>query len=258
VKVIFLGTNGWYDTKTGNTVSILIKTNSHHVILDAGYGLAKLDRYIEGEDKPAVLLLSHYHLDHTVGLHVLNKFNFPRGLKIGIPAGTKDYLNTLVNRPYTAPLESLPYEVDILELPGEEHQLYPLQVEARELTHVTTCLGYRIEDSGASIAYVPDTGYCENAVTLARNVDLLCAECAYAGDLSNDKWPHLNPLSAAKIAREAGVKRLVLFHFDALQYPSLAHRKEAERLARCIFPNALAARDGLSITVKGRLREALL
>jgi ribonuclease BN (tRNA processing enzyme) len=36
MKIIFLGTNGWYDTKTGNTVSILIVTKEHNIVLDAG------------------------------------------------------------------------------------------------------------------------------------------------------------------------------------------------------------------------------
>jgi ribonuclease BN (tRNA processing enzyme) len=36
MKIIFLGTNGWYDTKTGNTVSTLIVTKEHNIVLDAG------------------------------------------------------------------------------------------------------------------------------------------------------------------------------------------------------------------------------
>lgn len=250
MKVVFLGTNGWYDTKTGNTISVLIETSFCHVILDAGYGLAKLDKYVRMEEKPVVLLLSHYHLDHTAGLHALNKFNFSRGLTIGIPAGTRHYLDTLAGEPYTAPLNSLPYPVKILELPTEERRFLPLRVEAKALRHVTQCLGYRIEADGKTIAYVPDTGLCPNAVELARKVDLLLAECAYAGNLTSEEWPHLNPLTAAQIAGEGEAKKLVLLHFDALQYPHLSHRKEAARLARTIFPHTTYARDGLKISVK--------
>lgn len=252
MEVIFLGTNGWYDTKTGNTISILIRTSRWHLILDAGFGLAKLDKYVEDE-KPVFLFLSHYHLDHTVGLHALNKFIFPHGLTICIPSGTRHYLETIAGEPYTASLKSLPYQVRILELPGEEDRLLPLKVEARELTHVTRCLGYRIKAEGITVAYIPDTGYCANAVALARQADLLLAECAYAGNLMSPEWPHLNPLTAARIAREAGANRLVLVHFDAFQYPLLADRKEAERLAKTIFPRTKAARDGLLIRLKSRL-----
>ncbi len=46
MNVVFLGTNGWYDTDTGNTICTLIATPEAVVVLDAGYGLAKLDREI--------------------------------------------------------------------------------------------------------------------------------------------------------------------------------------------------------------------
>ena len=38
MKIIFLGTNGWYDTKTGNTLSVFMKTKKEYIILDAGSG----------------------------------------------------------------------------------------------------------------------------------------------------------------------------------------------------------------------------
>jgi len=54
MKVIFLGTNGWYDTKTGNTPCVLIDTKTHYIILDAGDGIYKLDKYITTQ-KPIYL-----------------------------------------------------------------------------------------------------------------------------------------------------------------------------------------------------------
>ncbi|NTW75140.1 MAG: ribonuclease Z, partial [Chlorobiaceae bacterium] len=45
MKVVFLGTNGWYDTPVGNTICILIETGSSIILLDAGSGLYKADRY---------------------------------------------------------------------------------------------------------------------------------------------------------------------------------------------------------------------
>jgi ribonuclease BN (tRNA processing enzyme) len=90
LKVLFLGTNGWYDTQTGNTICILIRTLDYEIILDAGNSLYKLERYInEGNRKPAYLFLSHFHLDHIIGLHTLIKLNFRHGLNICGPAGTR-------------------------------------------------------------------------------------------------------------------------------------------------------------------------
>ena len=46
MKIAFLGTNGWYDTKTGNTVSALVDTKKYYIVLDAGNGIHKLDKYL--------------------------------------------------------------------------------------------------------------------------------------------------------------------------------------------------------------------
>src|SRR4030042_1522045 len=117
MKITFLGTNGWYDTNTGNTICILIETNQYIIILDAGNGLHKIDKFIRF-DKPAFLFLSHFHLDHIEGLHVLSKFRFP-SLTIFGQKGTKAALNIIVNEPFTVPLDKLPYPVEVRELsPG--------------------------------------------------------------------------------------------------------------------------------------------
>lgn len=54
MRIIFLGTNGWYDTDTGNTTCALIDTKSCYIILDAGNGIYKADKYIK-ENKPVYL-----------------------------------------------------------------------------------------------------------------------------------------------------------------------------------------------------------
>jgi ribonuclease BN (tRNA processing enzyme) len=247
MKVIFLGTNGWYDTETGNTICTLIQTQWYDILLDAGNGLHRADRHLDG-GKPAFLFLSHFHIDHIEGLHILAKFRFTKGLVICGPKGSRDILGTFINNPFTIPLGDLPYPTRIIEMPEDAASL-PFPVEALPLRHSSLTLGYRIAIDGRIIAYCPDTGYCENAVTLARQTDLLITECAYKKNQSCESWPHLNPETAARIACEAGAKRLVLTHFDASVYQSLPERKEAEALAAGIFPFATAGIDGLEFAV---------
>ena len=206
MKVTFLGTNGWYDTATGNTVCILLRTAEQDIIFDAGNGFAKVDDYCSRTPlKTGYLLLSHFHLDHVQGLHTLNKLRAFGRLIIAGPTGTRGILQTLVNSPFTAPLSALPYPVTVLELP-EETAALPFTIEALPLNHAGLTLGYRIEAEGKIVAYCPDTGYCENAVRLGRGADLLITECAYRSCEEDPDWPHLNPETAAQIAREAAVK----------------------------------------------------
>ena len=46
MKIVFLGTNGWYDSKTGNTICTLLETENNYIIFDAGNGIYQLDQYI--------------------------------------------------------------------------------------------------------------------------------------------------------------------------------------------------------------------
>ncbi len=110
-------------------------------------------------------------------------------------------------------------------------------------------MGFRIEIDGKVLSYCPDTGYCENAVKLARNADLLITECAYKSGQSIAKWPHLNPEDAARIAKEAMTKRLALAHFDANIYRNFKERKQAEICAKKIFKNTIAAKDNLTVVI---------
>lgn len=247
MRVVFLGTNGWYDTDTGNTTCVLLETEEYFIILDAGNGLYKTDRYITNK-KPIYLFLSHFHLDHIIGLHILNKFNFTQGIRIYGQPGTKNILNKIINKPYTIPLGKLPFKVEVCELSEGLHNI-PFSVKCKVLLHSSKCFGYRFKLQDRVITYCPDTGICENVIELAKDADLLITECSFKSGQHNERWPHLNPEEAAKIAKKAGAKLLVLIHFDADIYKTLQERKQAQEKAKGIFNNTLVAVDNMQIEV---------
>jgi ribonuclease BN (tRNA processing enzyme) len=247
MKITFLGTNGWYDTQTGNTLSILIATRDYNIVLDAGNGFAKLDRVLSNSN-PLFLFLSHFHLDHLIGLHTLFKFSFGQKFTLVGPKGTEKVLKALLKQPFTAPLDHLSYETEILEMPDSENRM-PFTVKGMDLVHPPLSMGYRFLLEGKTIAYCPDTGYCDNAITLAKAADLLISECSFLPGEDSADWPHLNPQSAAKIAKESGARRLALVHFDAAKYTSMELRKIAEKEAQKIFPNAFACEDDQVVDV---------
>jgi ribonuclease BN (tRNA processing enzyme) len=227
MKIIFLGTNGWYDTDTGNTICTLINSLKYHIILDAGNGISKADRYIN-DGKPIYLFLSHFHLDHIVGLHILNKFHFPQGLHIYGQKGTKKILDTIVNEPFTVRLDKLPFSVDVHELSQGPYKI-PFPIDCRFLVHASPCMGFRFELDGKVITYCPDTGICDNAVLLAEDADLLITECSARPGEQSLSWPHLNPVDASQIALKARAKKLALTHFDAARYTTMEERINAAK-----------------------------
>ncbi|MEI6634908.1 MAG: ribonuclease Z [Chlamydiota bacterium] len=247
MKVTFLGTNGWFDTPTGNTVSVLVRTSKYDIILDAGNGIARADRYIS-QEKPVLIFLSHFHIDHIAGLHTLVKFRFKQGLKIYCLPGGAALLHTFAGEPFTVPLPNLPYPVRVIELGEGMHKL-PFTVECRPLVHPTPCYGYRVEVDGKVIAYCTDTGVCDNAVSLARGADLLITECSLKpGEVSPD-WPHLNPQDAIGIAQKADAQRLALVHFGAEVYKTLDERTALRGQFEKVFPGLIVATDDLTLEI---------
>lgn len=258
MKIVFLGTNGWYDTETGNTTCTLIETRDYYIILDAGNGFYKLNNcipHIESNqqeieyqklNKSIYLFLSHFHMDHIEGLHSLNKFNFNQGINIYGQLGTKKALNTIINEPYTVPFRKLPFEVYIHELDEGQYNV-PFTLECRFLPHSSKCLGYRFEIDGKIIAYCTDTGMSENAVKLAKNADLLITECSFKIGESNPEWPHLNPEDAIQIAKDADAKILALTHFDANNYRSIEERDEILTTMKDNFQDIVVAHDNMEI-----------
>ena len=247
MQVTFLGTNGWFDTATGTTCSVLVQSDEYDIIFDAGNGIAKADRYIT-QKKPVFLFISHLHIDHITGLHTLAKFRLKKGLHICTQKGSLTDLNAFVREPYTVPFSDLPFKVDIIELAEGRHSL-PFMVECLALVHPAPCFGYRLEIDGKVITYCTDTGVCDNAIVLGREADLLITECGLKPGDESPGWPHLNPENAIHIARQAHAKRLALMHFGAEVYRTLGERHELQQLYEKEWPDLIVATDDLAITV---------
>jgi len=249
MKINVLGTNGWYADEESDTVCLVIGGEKEYVVLDAGGGFSKLDKYVDSA-KPINVLLSHFHYDHIIGFHVMPKFRFEQPVTIFGQLGTKKVLNVLVNHPFTFPLDELPYEVTVRELPeGVSHPTELAgEVKALPLVHADPCFGYRLNIDGKVVTYCTDTGYCDNILKLAREADVLITECALAPGVDpSEGWSHLNPELAAKAAKEAGAKRLLLTHFSPTYYAGWEDRKKAEAAAQKIFPATTALRAGIEL-----------
>jgi ribonuclease BN (tRNA processing enzyme) len=248
IKVHFLGTNGWYTTDTGYTSCHLIDAPSCYIILDAGDALFRIEELIV-EDKPIYLFLSHFHLDHISGLHILNKFRFRQGLNICLYESGQSILENIIKQPYTVSFLNLPYQVSINQIRIGRNDGLPFGLKAAELVHSTRCLGFRFEFSSKSITYCTDTGFCPELVALARNTELLITECALKPGQTSPNWPHLNPADAAQAAIEAEARQLVLVHFDAENYGTLDDRILAQADAAKTYQNVKSAFDNDIISV---------
>jgi len=101
-----------------------------------------------------------------------------------------------------------------------------------------------------SYAFAADTRYWAKVADWVRGVDLLYHEATFLHAMKDraEKTFHTTALQAGRMAKEANVGRLVIGHISArYEGPGLLLEE-----ARSVFPDTVAAEDGLVLEVKSR------
>jgi phosphoribosyl 1,2-cyclic phosphodiesterase len=122
------------------------------------------------------------------------------------------------------------------------------------LNHPNRATGYRIECAGRSICYITDTEHRpgvrdRNVCELVRGADVMIYDSTYT-DAEYPRyvgWGHSTWQEGVRVADEAGVGRLVVFHHD----PS--HDDEtmdgiANEVTRA-RPGTIVAREGMVLDI---------
>lgn len=218
--LIPLGTNGYYPSHDRHTMSYLLVVDGAALLLDAGTGVARLAedrvrRHLEGIET-LDLLLTHYHLDHVVGLSILPGVSPDLPVRIHAPgnplvdADPAEALCRLIHPPlFPIPLPEFPMPVEIERLTGERASIAGLEVRLRRQEHPGGSVGVRLGDS---LAYVTDTVADDASAELAAGVDLLLHEVWAEAGGEAASTGHSAADDVARIAVSAGVRRLMPVH----------------------------------------------
>lgn len=247
----------------GNTSCASVRGGSGQtVIIDAGTGIRGLGAKLAAEKGPEPLrlhlLLTHFHLDHVIGLPFFLPL-YSRATEIIFysftdPEETKRNLSRLMSGSlFPVKFEEMPAKKTFKKAAQSGFRIGGIKVTTCPLVHPQGSVAYRLEKDGRSIVFATDTEHPESGIDerLAGFVkgasclvyDAMFTPKEYAAGRSG--WGHSTWLEGTKIARRAGVKRLLLSHLN----PDHSDRKVRiiRRLARNEFPGSDCAREGLRL-----------
>jgi pantetheine-phosphate adenylyltransferase len=239
MRLIFLGTGGSAETPFRHTTGLYLP--DWGILLDAGANVFPL-RALHG-DGPLHVLMSHYHLDHSIGIYFLAAGLFygrsqPEITLYG-PEWEDRFQDTAGPE---SPLFPIPLPFAIRRAP-KQFNLGPVEVSTCPVPHTAPVLAYRLRfPSGETLGYVTDTTAPGEYADFVRGVDVLVHECTFSRRAA--KWAgitrHSETAGVALLAREAGVGQLYLTHLGPLE-DGLALLDEV----RAEFPRTDLAVEGL-------------
>jgi phosphoribosyl 1,2-cyclic phosphodiesterase len=258
----------------GNTSCVEVRAGKAILIFDGGTGLRLLGKKLLREmPLTAHMFFSHVHWDHIQGFpffepafvagnefHLYGGNNVSRTLEETL-AGQMDHPNFPVH--LTAMGAKMTFR-DLRE--GETVEVADgaggvVRIKNASGNHPQGVYAFRVEHGGRVFVYATDTEHYQDRIddkllALARDAHVFVYDSQYtpeeyagAAGLGGPKkgWGHSTFEEGVRLAETAGARKLVLFHHDPTQ--SDAAVREKERRAKALFPDVIAAHEGLSLEV---------
>ena len=253
----------------GNTASLALESDGEDPILfDLGTGLRLLaaTQPLDGSFR-ATALITHIHWDHVQGLPFFPPIDRP-GARLDVygPAQEEGPLHDVFGgfmRPPYFPVHFSELRGDIRfhDVLDADFEIGGAKVKARPVPHCGPTIGYRVDWNGISVAYISDhqaplglDTVSDQVLELCDGADLLVHDAQYTPAEFEQKshWGHCTMEYAVLVAREAGVRRLCLFHHDPAHTDDDLDRYLDEMQAhgaRAGLDEVISAAEGLSLTL---------
>jgi len=236
----------------GNTSCVEVRADSELIVLDAGTGIRPLGSELmkEFKDRPinVSLLITHSHWDHVQGFPFFAPAYNPKnqidihGFE-GAWESLEDIFSGQMESPYfPIGLKQMPGNIKFTELRELEFGIGPVRARASFINHPGVTVGFRLETSTGTVAYLPDHESCfrmrslagggkappspeelafarredEKTLKFIQGADVLIVDAQY--DLEEYRtrvgWGHSCVDDTVELAVRAQAKKLFLFHHD--------------------------------------------
>jgi phosphoribosyl 1,2-cyclic phosphodiesterase len=263
----------------GNTPCLELTTaGGTHFILDCGTGLRMLSKAAaaagNGLGMDAHIFVTHYHWDHIQGIPFFNPL-YGEQNRFNFYSFRSDFLGRdSLKRVFEAQM-ALPYSpVDLSAMSaarqftelagGDTLRVGDTSITACWLNHPQGCLGFRFDTPDGSVVYATDNEpgrreFDSTLLELCADADVLINDAQYTPEQlagSRKGWGHSSWEASVKLARQAGVRQLVLFHHD----PDSTDKTLDENLRRSRdqFENVSMATEGMTISMERRAIDVAL
>ena len=246
----------------GSTTCFSVQTDTGLLIIDAGTGIAHLGRDIADLAKlmPITILFTHFHLDHVIGFPCFDPV-YNKDAKITLMADPrrksnwKETMKTFMGKPFwpvglgdvdaCLTLDDLPVNDEFIECAG-------VKVSWFRVPHPQQCLAYRLDVQGRAIVVATDMEHDTNLVRpefvkFCGKADHLICDAHYTPEEypSHCGWGHSTWEACTLIAKEAGVKQLILTHHAPTRTDDEVDA--ILKAAQKAFPNTTAAAENMKL-----------
>lgn len=217
------------------------------IILDAGSGLVALPQQPSYKNtEKFYLLLTHFHVDHLIGLFYVLPFIIPDGKKLVVMGDERlPELGRLFKEPFFSSMEGsrTPVQAELLR---ERFTLNNAEINVARFSHDTAWTnGFQLTDGQKTLVYITDTTANSAQAKFAENADVLIHECNYPSRLAEKARAegHSYTDVVSDFAIKAGVKQLIISHTE------YRFRDEILKEVRQKFVASNLAVDGLELTI---------
>ena len=231
-KLTILGSASAVPDENHENTHMVLHGDHGAVLVDcAGIPLVRLKKAGVPFQSLTDVILTHFHPDHTYGFPILLMSMWLLGRTTPLRVyGLHHCLDRTEDQMSFYHWDEWPafFPVAFHRFPEREGALvldsHDFHITASPVRHFVPTIGLRIvaKQTGFVLAYSSDTMPCPEVVRLAQGADLLIHEATGA------EFGHSSAAQAGAVATEAGVKRLVLIHYEVWEREPTGLPEEAQ------------------------------